>query len=259
MEYVADIGVNYFGVGQSFGNNNLAFTIASWDFGQIPEQTEAAPEISNVTYDVSFITAGLSYARQLTDRIAAGATLKVIGESIDDVSATAVAFDAGMTYVVGETGLRLGVSLKNIGNELQFDGVGLVQIVKLPGQEPTANNNAVSIESDGVQLPSLLNFGAAYTREVGSGAVVTVLGNFRSNSFEEDQYSGALELGFQDIVYVRGGYQFTQDMESTFYQGASFGAGMKLNLGGTRLAVDYAYLPTDFFEDVQYITASVTL
>jgi len=105
----------------------------------------------------------------------------------------------------------------------------------------------------------LSHFGAAYTREVGSGAVVTVLGNFRSNSFEEDQYSGALELGFQDIVYVRGGYQFTQDMDQTFYQGASFGAGLKLNLGGTRLALDYAYLPTDYFDDVQYITASVTL
>ena len=259
LEYVADIGVNYFGIGQNFGNNNIALTISAWDFGDIAKQTEIAPEISNVTFDVSFITAGLTYARQLTDRIAAGATVKVVNESIDDVSASAVAFDAGMTYVVGESGLRLGVALKNIGNELTFDGTGLTRQVRLPGQEPTAQNNAVLVESEGVQLPSLLNFGVAYSRDIGAGSVVTVLGNYRSNSFDQDQFSGGLELGFQDIVYVRGGYQLTEDMDQTFFQGASFGAGLNLNLGGTRLTIDYAYLPTDFFEDVQYITASVTL
>ncbi len=259
LEYVADIGVNYFGVGQSFGNNNIALTISAWDFGEIAKQTEIAPEISDVTFDVSFITAGLTYARQLTDRIAAGVTVKVVNEAIDDLNASTVAFDAGMTYVVGESGLRLGVSLKNIGNEVQFSGTGLIQQVRLPGQDPSAQNNAVSIESEGVQLPSLLNFGVSYSRELGAGSVVTVLGNYRSNSFDQDQYAGGLELGFQDIVYVRGGYQLTEDMDQTFFQGATFGAGLNLNLGGSRVAVDYAYLPTDFFEDVQYITLSVTL
>ena len=195
LEYVADIGVNYFGVGQRFGNNNLAFAISAWDFGEIAKQTETAPEISDVTFDVSFITAGLTYARELTDRIAAGATLKLVNESIDDVSATGIVFDAGMTYVVGETGLRLGVSLKNIGNEMKFSGTGLTRQVQLPGQPGNATNNAVNIESEGLQFPTLLNFGAAYTRQLGAGALVTFLGNFRSNSFEQDQYSGGVELG----------------------------------------------------------------
>lgn len=259
LEYVADIGVNYFGIGQSIGNNDIAFTISAWDFGEIQKTTETTPELSDVTYDASFFTAGLSYARQLTDRIAAGATLKVVSESIDDVSGSAVAFDAGMSYVVGETGLRLGVSLKNIGNELKYDGVGLVRQVRVPGQDPSANANALTFESEGVQLPSLLNFGVAYTRELGASSVVTVLGNFRSNSFENDQYAGGLEFGFQDLIFVRGGYQLISDMNDTFYQGASFGAGLNLNLGGSRITIDYAYLPTDFFDDVQYVTASVTL
>lgn len=259
LDYVADIGVNYFGVAQSFNGHNLAFTIAAWDFGEIFKQTEASPEISDVTFDVSFFTAGLSYARQLTDRIAAGATIKVVSESIDDISASALAIDAGMTYVVGESGWRLGVSLKNIGNELTFAGTGLIRQVSLPNQDPSANVNAVAIESEGVQLPALLNFGASYTREVGAGAVVTVLGNFRSNSFDQDQYSGAVELGFQDIIYIRGGYQLTDNMDQTFFKGVTFGAGLNLDLGGSKIAIDYAIVPTDFFDDLQYITASVTL
>ena len=259
MEYVADIGVNYFGVGQRLGNNQIAFTISAWDFGDLFKQTEVAPEISDVTFDVSYITAGLTYARQLTDRIAAGATVKVVNESIDDVSASAVAFDAGMTYVVGETGLRLGVSLKNVGNKLQFGGTGLTRQVQLPGQPGNATNNAVQIESEGIELPTLLNFGAAYSRNVGAGTVVTVLGNFRSNSFDQDQYSGGLEVGFQDIVFVRGGVQLTSDMDLTFFQEYTFGAGLNLNFAGANLKIDYAFVPTEFFDDVQMVTASVTL
>lgn len=259
VEYVADIGINYLGVAQNFGYNNIAFTITAWDFGTIAEQTESTPDINNVTFDINYLTAGLSYSRQLTDRIAAGATMKLVSESIDDVSATAIAFDAGMTYDIAGSGLRLGVALKNIGNELTFSGVGLTRQVQVPGQEPDANNNTLAIESEGVQLPTLLNVGLSYTRDVGSNSMVRVMGNFRSNSFEQDQFAGGLELGVMDMVYLRGGYQLTEDMDQTFYAGPSFGAGLKLDLGGTQLMVDYAYQTTDFFSDVQYITASVKL
>jgi hypothetical protein len=259
MEYVADIGVNFLGLGQRFGNNQLAFTVTSWDFGDIPLQTETRPEISSVTFDASFIIAGLSYARQFTDRIAAGLTLKVVNETIDDMSATAVAFDAGMTYAVGESGLRLGVSLKNIGSDLTYSGTGLIRTQRIPNQPPSASGNSLVIESEGVQLPSLLNFGLSYAREVGAGAVVTVLGNYRSNSFDQDQYAGALEVGLFNVLYLRGGFEIVPDQDLSFFNGSNFGAGLNLEFGGTQLTVDYAYRPADFFDDVQMFTVGVTL
>ncbi len=259
MEYVADIGVNYFGVAQKVGNNNIAFTVSSWDFGDIPLQTETSPEISNVTWTASYVTVGATYARAFTDRISAGVTAKVVNESIDDVSASGVAFDAGMTYVVGESGLRFGVSLKNFGPDRTFSGTGLVQFANLPSQNPDAQPAAVVIEGAAYEMPSLLNFGTSYTRQFGAGAVVTVLGNFRSNSFSQDQFSGGLELGFRNILFVRGGYQYEQDMDLTFYTGANFGAGLNLDLGGNMLTVDYAYRATDFFDAVQMVSVNVTL
>lgn len=259
MQYVADIGVNYFGFAQRLGNNQLAFTVNAWDFGDIPLQTEENPEITDVTYNISMITASAAYARQFTDRIAAGATFKVLNERFDNVGGTAVAFDAGMTYTVGESGLRLGVSLKNIGTDLTHGGAGMVRFTRIPSQRPDASNNALELDGASVELPSMLNFGMSYTRDVGAGSVVTLLGNFRSNSFDQDQYSGGLELGFRDIVFVRGGFELSQDMDLSFYSGANFGAGLNLNVAGTQVAVDYAYRGTEFFDAIQMFTASVQL
>jgi hypothetical protein len=246
-------------VAQRFGNNNVALSLMSWDFGDIPLQTEGSPEISSVSYSASYLTAGLSYARQFTDRISAGITAKVLSENIDDVGATGMAFDAGMTYTVGESGLRFGVSLKNLGPQMSYGGDGLVQLIRLPGQTGNATPNAVSLEGADFELPSLLNFGIAYTRPIGANSEVTVLGNFRSNSFEEDQYAAGLEVGLLQILYVRGSYQLQNDMDNTFYTGTNFGAGLNLNLGDTRLNVDYAYRTTDFFDGVNMVTASITL
>ena len=260
MNYVADIGLNYFGFGQRIGNDNhLAVTVAAWDMGDIPRQSESAPEKSDVTFNVSFASVGLTYARVLTDRIAAGGTLKIVNESIDDVSATGVVFDAGMTYAVGESGLRLGVALKNIGNQLQFEGTGLTRRVQLPSQPGNATVNAVNIESEASEYPTQLNFGMAYTRQVAGSASLTVLGNFRSNSFDQDQFSGGMELGLRDILFVRGGYEYVENSQVTMWKGYTFGAGLNIEVGGTQVSIDYALAPTDYFDDVQFLTVAATL
>ncbi len=260
LQYVADVGVNYFGIGQRIGDNNLALTIAAWDMGTLYRQTEINPEKSDdATFRVSFITLGFSYARTLTDRISAGGTLKVVSEAIDDMTASGIVFDAGMTYLVGESGLRLGIALKNIGNELQFSGTGLGRRVRLPDQQGDASVNTVQLESEGVQFPTLLNFGVAYERSVTSSSSVTLLGNFRSNSFEDDQFSGAVEFGYADLLYVRGGYEYSAQDNVTIYKGYSFGGGLKLDLAGTEIALDYSLIPTDYFDNIQFITVSAQL
>ena len=260
MNYVADIGVNYFGFGQRIGSDNyLAVVVTAWDIGDIARQSELAPEEYDVTFNVSFVAAGLSYARVLTDRIAAGGTLKIVNETIDDVSATGVVFDAGMTYVVGETGLRLGVALKNIGNQLQFDGTGLTRRVQLPGQPGNATVNAVKLESEAMEYPTLLNIGMSYTQQVAGSASITVLGNFRSNSFEQDQFSGGLELGLRDVLFVRGGYEYVGNADVTWWRDYTLGAGLNIDLAGSRVSIDCAMAPTDFFADVQFLTVLATL
>ena len=50
-----------------------------------------------------------------------------------------------------------------------------------------------------------------------------------------------------------------QENDLNFFQGYSFGGGLNLMFSGTRLTVDYAMMPTDYFDDVQFITLAVTL
>ena len=183
-------------------------------------------------------------------------TAKVVSERIDDLNSSTVAFDAGMTYIVGESGLRFGVSLKNLGLSAVYGGEGLVRSVQVRGE--AAERSAV-LEAEATELPSLLNFGVTYSRPLGQSAVVNLLGNFRANSYTSDQLSAGLELGMMNVLFVRGGYDWRNDLDENFFQGWNVGAGLNLPFAGNRLTVDYAYRPTDFFSNVHMITASVTL
>jgi hypothetical protein len=259
MEYAADIGVNYFGVGQRFGNNNVALTVSFWDFGDIPLQDESSPEISDLTFSASNVAVGLTLARQFTDRINAGFTVKGMNESIDDMNASGVAFDAGMTYVVGESGLRFGVSLKNFGPAMTFGGTGLAASVAT-GDDPEDNVEVpAEISALESELPSLLNFGATYTRQFAGDVSVSALANFRSRAYDLDQYSVGLEAGYANLFFVRGGAEITSEMDLSFYQGWNVGAGLNLELSSMRLNVDYAYRGTEYFSGVNLFTVGFTL
>lgn len=261
MDYVADIGVNYFGVSQRFGANGIALSLSSWDYGDIERTSEDSPDVDPIapqTYSPSAFAFGLTYSRQFTDRIGAGATLKALSRTIDDASSGGVAFDAGITYAVAESGLRFGVSLKNLGSELTFSGDGLRRDV--PTNGPNGPGTAAGeIDDLPAQLPSTLNFGAAYTRQFAGDVSVTGLANFRSNSYDLDQYSGGLELGYADLVYARGGFNLTAENDQDFWQGWNIGAGLNLQLESTSLRVDYAYRPAEVFGDVNMFSVAVGL
>jgi hypothetical protein len=261
VNYVADIGINNFGVAQNFGQSSAALTFTSWNYGEIPRQTEAVPEIADgVTYGASNTTIGLAYARQMTDRISAGVNIQLVNEQIDDMSSSRLAIDGGMTYVVGESGLRFGVSLQNFGPKSGFSGSGLNRFAKITTQSPNAAQTNFALQGESFELPSALNFGAAYTKTLAGDINATVAGNFRSLGLGPDNFSGGLELGFKNLFYVRGGYSVTgANADQTMFSGLSYGAGLNLGLGGTQLSVDYAYRATKYFSAPQTITVGVKL
>lgn len=259
-EYLADIGVNYFGVSQQFGNNVLSLTVNSWDYGDISETNEGTiPDpVAGVTYSAGATVLGASLARQFTDRIAAGFTVKGLNRTIADASSFGLGLDAGMTYIVGESGLRFGVALKNFGTKMSFSGSDLQYDLEENGPDGEVNNNSEIVVQDD-ELPSQLSFGAAYTRQFAQGLSATVLANFESNAYDLDQYAAGLELGYQNLFFLRGGMDLNSDISMNAWSDWNVGGGFSLPVSGAQLMVDYAYRPTEVFDGVHMYSLSVQL
>ncbi len=92
MNYIADIGVEYAAVAANFeGLGVLSFSIKSLGVGDILVTTTENPDGTGETFSPTFIVAGLSYSRQLTETISVGLTGNFISERMADVSASGFA------------------------------------------------------------------------------------------------------------------------------------------------------------------------
>ena len=254
--FVEDIGVNYFGVAQNLGNSNIALTVMAWDYGDLVRTDVATSDPTSLTFDASAVVVGASYARTFTDRISAGITVKGVNESIDNISGTAVAFDAGMTYDVGESGLQFGVSLRNFGTKMSYSGNGLSRTLRF-ADGPTNGTFPVAVEADSYELPSLLNFGASYTAQFAGDVTATALGNFRSNAYDQPEFAGGLELGYGNLIYARGGVNILPEMDQNEFALWSVGAGVNLPVGTSGISVDYAFRAMGDLGNTNLITAKV--
>jgi hypothetical protein len=155
------ISLNSVGFATRIGDAGvLGITVTSMSFGDIPITTEDLPEGGIGTFSPSFSNIGVSYAKAFSNSIYAGFTLRLISESISNVKATGVAFDAGIRYVTGEDdNMRFGISLRNVGPPMRYAGDGLT-VTATPQGSP--NSLTILQRSERYELPSLVNIGVAY-------------------------------------------------------------------------------------------------
>jgi hypothetical protein len=256
MSYIADIHVNYGAVVAKFGEFGvMGFSIKSLDFGEIPLTTQADPEgLGGKTFSPTYVTLGLSYGRALTDAISAGVTAKMISERIDAVSASDFAFDIGLQYdgLAGVSGLQMGITVKNIGPQMQFDGGGLYRsAITTEGNRP---EERYKLAAASFELPSLIEIGVAYKGTVQDNMSYSVNGVFMNNNLYEDEYRIGGEYGIKmDPVqlFARAGYGFVpqvKDQNDRIF-GATFGFGIVYNVGGADLGIDFAYRQVQLFDN----------
>lgn len=250
--YLADIDVNFFGVGhtiEGFGTFGLTAKIVS--IGKIEETTEAQPEGTGSVYEPTLSVIGVTYGSVLTSNVQFGVTAQLINERIFEVSATGVAFDFGVIYDPKWRGLTLGLVIKNYGPEMSFSGVGFDRSFEEAGRRLVAPTAAT------FELPSSINIGLAYNfLNMGQNSMALV-GNFRSNNFQEDFWQGGAEYAFNNTFFLRAGYNYSEQRD--YIYGASLGAGLSYPLSeDTRLSVEYSWTQTEVFEDNQYFTVKAT-
>lgn len=271
----SDIGIIALGIAQNLGDFGvLGLYVNSMSFGKIQKTTYYAPEVTGASFKPTLMNLGVSFAKAFSSSIYAGVTLKVINEGIDNVTATGVAFDAGIQYVTGDDyEIKFGIALKNWGPSMSFSGDGLstMSTVENADHQQTLEQRSLSWE-----LPSSLNIGASYDFLFAEKEHrLTVAGNYESMAFAKDLYTAGLEYGFKKLFMIRCGYTYqgggTKDIytntdRTNFSNGFTAGATInativkgKGNKRSTDLAIDYAYRTTVILGGIHSIGVRLTL
>jgi hypothetical protein len=261
------VGIAQVGVAQNVKANTFALTFNALNLGAIEKTTTENPEGGLGTYRPTFINIGLSYARQFSNSISGGVTLRMINESLENINAFGFCVDAGLQYVTGpKDNIHFGVSLRNVGTPMRFRGDALstsVQIVSSNTYQLTTEKRSNKFE-----LPTQLNIGAAYDfwagkkKEIEPGKYrqdyrVTALANFASNAFGADQYGLGVEFGWKEMLMLRAGYRFEKGIfkkETSYNVYNGFAAGFTFDTplkkdkdATTRLGIDYSFRMTNMF------------
>ncbi len=258
LTYIADIRLNYFAVTSNFGDfGTFGISLRSLDFGDIPITTVSLPEGTGGYYSPNYITGGLTYSRKFTDRIHAGITVKVISEKVIRTSAYGVGVDLGVQYISKESGIKLGVTLKNLGPGMTYDGPDLESFVSLPGQEPGSRQRALRLPSAEFELPSTLEIGLGYDLKIADQHMMTFAGDFQNTNFGHDEYRLGAEYGYNDMFFARGGYMISQSQDDNIY-GPTFGVGVNIPVESSTIIFDYAYRHVKYFDANQWFTVKVT-
>jgi outer membrane protein OmpA-like peptidoglycan-associated protein len=259
------------GVGGEISNGNtIGFSIGYMTFGEIPRTTTINPEPLS-TFSPFYLNLGLSYARVFGKGVRAGITGKLINQSINNLSASGFALDAGMQYTTGEKeDFHFGVFIRNLGFPMKFSGDGLVINRPVPLGSAQYDlpfyNRAAKFE-----LPT--QFSIAVSKDFYFGNKPSASDvfckpihrfspslNFVYNSFTPNNYGLGFEYAFREQVSIRAGFLYednTFNKETTTRAHMGFAGGISYDLkvgkdkkktkNPTVLEISYNYRPAHVF------------
>jgi len=251
-QYFADMNMSFAAVSGRFGDlGSLGVSFRDLNIGQINVTTMDQPDGNGQIINPTYFILGLTYSKQLTDRISVGANFNLINESWPGVSATGFSVDVGVEYrnLFSVPDFDLGVVVKNLGPQMTYGGTGLW----VQANDPTSDRGTTFYEigAQSSDLPSEISIGLSYSRKIDEDNLVQVAAAFVNNNYAYDDYKVGLEYSFKNIIYLRGGYLFSPQATSdtpNIFQGVSFGLGLNLkNFTDVDLSVDYAYVPMKYF------------
>ncbi len=250
MSYLADIGVNYGAV--SFQVSDLgvfAVSLKSLTIGDINVTTVENPDGTGQTYAPQLMTAGLTYAKNLSDRISVGITGNLISEKLGLVNSMGFAFNIGVMYtgLGGMDGLSFAIVMKNLGPQMKFSGSGLNILAEASGyQRPT---QYYTVDAAAFELPSSLEIGVAYAPIMTESNSLFLSTTFQNNNFSGDQYKLGAEYTYNNMFSIRGGYTYAPDyQDEEFIYGLTAGFGINYEIEGLKVRLDYAYRDVDYFD-----------
>ncbi|MDP8229416.1 MAG: PorV/PorQ family protein [Candidatus Electryoneaceae bacterium] len=215
--------------------------LSAFHYGEFNETRIGEGETGQTFTAAEYLFVGYAAGR-ITDRINWGGAAKYVWGTIDDKRASGIALDLGMTFDVQWEQVRLGLSARNIGSQL--DGYG-------DDTDPLPTELIIGGSKQLRHLPLTLNLVGIISRSGEGEWEADFLPGSPGISFAA---SGEFKIQQEDAeypLYMRIGYRSRgQDMQvgnsNDFLAGFSFGVGTDIH----RLQIHYAFAPMGALGDV---------
>ncbi|MBN1300027.1 MAG: PorV/PorQ family protein [Melioribacteraceae bacterium] len=256
-EWILGTDHNWFGVVLKLGDDNaFALSFNQLDYGREEITTELEPGGTGQYWDASDIAISLSYARNLTDRFSIGGTVKYITSNIWNERASAFALDVGLLFTTQFNGLRLGMNIANFGTEMKLDGPDLFEPIDVdPANFGNNPNISGKLETDSWDLPLNFTVGVAMdflkTEEWLLTVATDAVYPLNTTAF----VNVGTEFAWNNLLYLRTGYHslFEEDSE----EGLSAGIGLRYNVSGFNIGVEYSYMDFGQFDNISRYAFSI--
>jgi len=239
-------GMNYYAGAAGFrwdGVGVIALSYAGLGYGDIEEALVTSPTGSSDTrtggsFTGSDMVFGLSIAREFTENLSIGATVKYVREELWTYSDALWAFDVGTYYDTRFKGIRFAMSAQNFAGSIKYISAG-------------------SQDVEGYDIPLLFRIGASIDLVSAGDAFLDAGPDHRlmlgvetvnSNDYGERWHVGG-EYTFREFFSLRGGYRFNYDEGNL-----SLGVGLQHRISDVMLKLDYSYVSFEHLESPHRLT-----
>ena len=258
--WIADLSHNAAAVGHDFGNiGTLAIGFVALGVSDIEADRDVVPSFlggtftpfdteTGATYDYLDLALQVTWARNFTDKLSLGTSVKFISQNIDSESASAYAVDFGAIYKIGFRHATVGARINNLGKDIKFFDIGS-------------------------PLPLTFSIGGSislYGTE--NNNVVVMVDATKPQDADQLIFTGG-EYTFANLVSIRGGWKFNysgiDDTKRNEFdgeiidvprteEGLSLGGGLKIPVGKNKALFDYAYTEFGILDNVHRFSFSFT-
>jgi len=192
------------------------------------------PGLTGETISPGALALGLSFARQLTDKLSFGVTSKFVQEDLSVKKISTIVFDGGLTFDTGFRSLELAAAIRHFGPEVQY----FDKSYPLP-QTFTIGISGFLISPENSFLFPSENHTLLFAYDMS-----------QPRDYDQQHHVG-IEYSFSNFIFLRAGYKFNFDEE-----GLALGFGIQKS----GLRIDYSYSSFgEYFDSVHRFTLGFSM
>ncbi len=233
---------NYFlipGLNQSYASAILptksqsawGMQVTALNSEKLERRTEFQPGGTGEYFYASSISAGLGYAKTLSDKFSFGLQIKYVQERLAEYIDHTAAVDLGFLYRTDFKALQFAILLQNFGTNSSLSG-DFLELNFNRNEYDLSDNSPATVFKIGMSLKPI---------ETEEHVLTTGIQLNHPNDNAENIRIGA-EYGYRDLLFLRGGFKLNVLGQNL----PTMGAGVKTRIGRHPLRVDYAINPTNF-------------